>query len=330
MEQVRFGMIGCGDVTEVKSAPALKKIAGASLDMVMCRNPDRVKDYARRHGVPGYTTDYLELLKNPNLDVIYIATPPDSHAFYTIEAARHGKAVYVEKPMALTVKEAKSMREACAANNVPLFVAYYRRGQPKFLKAKEVLDNGLLGEIAGFQYLYACPKPTLDPSRAWLMDPKKAGGGLLYDIGSHMMNAICFLLGDPLSLQCFSAKEGRGDQHSAILRFDSGVQGTMELCFRAGVREDQLLILGSRGSMRLSIMSNDLITLEIDGKLSQLSFDPIPHVQQPYIQQIVNTLMTGKGLEATGAEGLLTQELIEAMDQGISWLKNDRKREQEG
>ena len=149
--------------------------------------------------------------------------------------------------MALTIKEAQAMRTS-ARRRVPLFVAYYRRGQPKFLKARELIRQGALGDVAGFQYLYACPRPALNPARAWLLDPEKAGGGLLYDIGSHMINAICFLLGDPVGMQCHTAKDEGGDRHSAILWFENAAQGTVSLCFRAGVREDRLVVLGSRAA----------------------------------------------------------------------------------
>ena len=131
MDRVRVGIIGCGKVTEMKSGPAFQKVPGSSLEMVMRRDEEKLISYAARHGVKRYTTDYRELLEDPGIDLVYVATPPDTHAFYTIEAAKRGKAVYVEKPMARTVKECRDMIKACGEAGTPLYVAYYRRGQPK-------------------------------------------------------------------------------------------------------------------------------------------------------------------------------------------------------
>lgn len=325
MDKVRFGIIGCGSVTEVKSGPAFQKVPGSSLEMVMRRDAAKLKDYAARHQVPRYSTDYLDLLRDPDINAIYVATPPDTHAFYTLEAARHGKAVYVEKPMARTVAECETMISACRSAGVPLFVAYYRRGQPKFLKAKELLENGALGRVRSFTYLFACPPPDVDPQRPWLLDKEKAGGGLLYDIGSHMIDTIRFLLGEPLEVLGRSAnlsgKHGTNDVSSALFRFASGVQGTLQLSFNAAEQTDRLWISGSEASMTLSIMSNEPIVLVRNGETRRIDFEPMQHVQQPYIEMVVGSLLGRETLDSSGKDALLTQELLETIDQSGVWGK---------
>ncbi len=325
MDRIRFGIIGCGSVTELKSGPAFQKAPGSSLEMVMRRDPDKLKSYALRHGVPRYSVDYLDLLRDPGIDAVYVATPPDTHAFYTMEAARHGKAVYVEKPMARTAAECRMMTEACREAGVPLYVAYYRRGQPKFLKAKELLDSGVIGQVRSFSYLYACPAPEPDPERPWLLTREKAGGGLLYDIGSHMLDIILFLLGEPLEVVGRSAnlgkKHGTDDVSSAMLRFVSGVQGTVQLSFNAGENIDRLWVSGSAGSLTLPVMSNDAIVLLRDGETSEIRFEPLRHVQQPFIEMVVRSLLGLERLDATGRGGLLTQEVMEAVDRGGTWTR---------
>ncbi|MHC1787602.1 MAG: Gfo/Idh/MocA family protein [Christensenellales bacterium] len=323
MDRVRFGIIGCGKVTEVKSGPAFQKAPGASLEMVMRRDPVKLKDYAMRHGVPRYSTDYLDLLRDPDIDAIYVATPPDTHAFYTIAAAEYGKAVYVEKPMARSVAECRVMIAACREAGVPLHVAYYRRGQPKFMKARELLASGALGELRSFAYRYACPPPVLDPDRAWLMDRGQAGGGLLYDIGSHMLDMILFLLGEPLELVGRSANLSRQydvpDTSSALLRFASGVQGAIQLSFAAAEGADELWISGSLGSLRLAIMSNEPLSLEKEGEVTRFPFPPLQHVQQPYIERVVRSLLGEEPLESSGRAALLTQEILETIDRSGVW-----------
>lgn len=127
---VRWGFVGCGDVTEVKSGPAFSRIPGSSVSVVMRRDAEKARDYAARHQVPRWTTDATEVIESDDVDAVYVATPPASHAAYALQAAAAGKPVYVEKPLALDRTEGEAMVRACEAAGVPLFVAYYRRALP--------------------------------------------------------------------------------------------------------------------------------------------------------------------------------------------------------
>ncbi len=290
----------------------------------MRRDREKLADYARRHGVAKFSTRYEDILEDPDIDAVYVATPPDSHAFYAMEAARHGKAVYVEKPMARTVREAEEMVRVCRDAGVPLFVAYYRRAQPRFLKARELIRGGALGEVRSFQYLYACPVPGEDPARPWLLSREKAGGGLRYDIGSHMIDSILFLLGESTEVIGRSGNLSRvwdtDDLGSALMRFVSGVQGTVQLSFCATESIDRLWISGSRGSLTLSIMGYEPLLFEHEGQTESIGFPHLEHVQQPLIQRVVNTLLGRDSLDATGASALQTQEILEAIDRSGSWV----------
>ena len=147
MDQVRWGIIGCGSVTEVKSGPALYKAEGSSLVAVMRRQGALAEAYARRHGVPCWYDDAQALIDDPSVNAVYVATPPSTHCEYTQRAAQAGKPVYVEKPMARTHAECQAMIAACREAGVPLFVAYYRRMLPRFRKIKALIDEGAIGEV---------------------------------------------------------------------------------------------------------------------------------------------------------------------------------------
>ena len=138
MEIIKWGIIGCGNVTEVKSGPAFQKAPNSALVAVMRRDAALAEDYAKRHNVPKWYSNAEDLINDPEVDAIYIATPPSSHKEYTILCAKARKPVYVEKPMALTFEECNEMINTCKEHNVPLFVAYYRRALPRFLKIKEI------------------------------------------------------------------------------------------------------------------------------------------------------------------------------------------------
>lgn len=321
---IRFGMIGAGSVAEVKSAPALQKTSGAELVAVMRRDEEKLRDYATRHGITCYSTNAQDILEDPDIDAVYIATPPGSHAQYTLAAAKQGKAVYVEKPMARTAAEARQMVDACREAGVPLFVAYYRRAQPRFLKAKELIDTGALGEVRSFTYLYACPVPKDDPNRPWLLTKEIAGGGLLFDIGSHMIDSIIFMLGQPVEVVGRAANLSRAretaDQSSAFMRFDYGVAGTLQFSFNVAQRTDRLHIMGTRGSLTMSIMGYDPLILTQDGVTQELPYLQPAHVQSYLITRVVNTLRGLDNLDSTGQSALQTQQILEAIDTSGSWV----------
>src|SRR4030095_5976990 len=147
MRTIRWGMIGCGDVTEVKSGPGFQKASHSSLVAVMRRHGELARDYAERHGVPRWYDNAAALINDLEVDAVYIATPPSSHKQYALMCAEAGKPVYVEKPMAVNFEECQAMISAFEVTQIPLFVAYYRRALQRFLKIKELVNSGVIGEV---------------------------------------------------------------------------------------------------------------------------------------------------------------------------------------
>ncbi len=198
MKTIRWGMIGAGDVTEVKSGPAFYKARNSALVAVMRRNGDLAKDYAERHNVPRWYDDANALINDPDVDAIYIATPPYVHQEYTLKAATAGKPVYVEKPMAMNHDECLTMIEACKAAGVGLWVAFYRRMLPRFRKIKELVDSGAIGEVRSVTTaMYRPPHPgeMNVNDLAWRVQPEYAGGGIFVDVGVHTLDFLDYLLG---------------------------------------------------------------------------------------------------------------------------------------
>jgi len=197
MDTIRWGIIGCGEVTETKSGPALQRADGSALVAVMRRDGELAANYARRHQVDRWYDNAEALINDPGVDAVYIATPPSSHKDYTLAVVAAGKPVYVEKPMALNHAECRAMIAACEKKNVPLFVAYYRRALPRFLKVKSLLDNGAIGQVR-FALVTFYRKPSdgdLNGVKNWRVDPRIAGGGYFYDLSSHSNEWLPYLLG---------------------------------------------------------------------------------------------------------------------------------------
>ena len=198
IKKVIWGIIGAGDVCEKKSAPAMNKIANSEIKAIMRRDAAKAEDYARRHNIEHWYTDVDELLSDPDINAIYIATPPESHADLVQKAARKGKAIYVEKPMARTYQECVEMIDVCQKANVPLFVAYYRRTLPSFLKVKELIENGAIGEVRLVNiemYKPLVPDIITHLENNWRVNPAISGGGYFHDLASHQFDFLDFLLG---------------------------------------------------------------------------------------------------------------------------------------
>ncbi|MFC6998906.1 Gfo/Idh/MocA family protein [Rufibacter roseus] len=302
MKTIRWGIIGCGDVTEVKSGPAFQKIDNSELVAVMRRSADKAQDYAQRHGVSKWYSNASDLIHDPEVDAVYIATPPDSHLEYTLQVASAGKPVYVEKPMALNYAQCQQMIEACQEASVPLFVAYYRRCLPSFLKVKELVDNGAIGEIrfVNIRLFHPVQSNLQQDQLPWRVQPDIAGGGLFYDLAPHQLDYLDFLLG-PISTASGQTANQAGlypaeDIVTAHFSFKSGVLGTGTWCFTVHPQQhtDVIEIVGSKGRITFPSFALEPVKLENEQGTQEFLLPPPPHVQQPFIQTIVEEL-TGQG-----------------------------------
>ncbi len=314
--KIRFGIIGCGDVTEVKSGPGFQKAANSALVAVMRRNGALAEDYARRHGVPRWYTDAQQLIDDPEVDAVYVATPPGSHMEYALKAAKAGKPVYVEKPMALNPSECEKMIAACREARVPLYVAYYRRALPRFLKVKELLESGAVGDVRLVTTLQYQPEPkTEDGVIPWRLQPEVSGGGLFYDLASHTLDLLDFLLGPIADVKGYASNRqgkfpGIEDTVTGTCRFESGVHGAGAWCFSAFGREDRNEITGSKGRLIFSTFGHEPIRLETDKGAESFPFDPPRHIQQPLIQTVVNDLLGLGVCPSTGESAARTNRVM--------------------
>jgi predicted dehydrogenase len=326
MEQVRWGIIGCGAVTEVKSGPALSKIASSQLVAVMRRDKDKAEDYALRHGVPKWYDDADELINDADVNAVYVATPPASHAEYTIRAARAGKPVYVEKPMALNFGQCQEMIDACEAAGVPLFVAYYRRRLPDFLKVGNLVESAAIGEPRFVSVeLYHAPRNGLNKDNLpWRVIPEIAGGGHFMDLGSHQLDFLDYVLGPIASVTGRAANQARlypaEDIVTADFAFESGVLGSGMWCFTVAkhCHTDQMQIVGSKGRITFSSFDIEPVRLETAEGVEEFTIPRPEHVQQPLLQTVVDELLGRGKCPSTGVTAARTSRVMDEI------LKNQR------
>lgn len=303
MESIKWGMIGCGDVTEKKSAPAFNKIDGASLHGVASRNKSRATAYAKRHLVPRVYDSAAELVRDQELSAVYVATPPSSHAEYAIMAMRSGKSVYVEKPMADDYQGCVEMNRVSAETGMPLFVAYYRRSMDYFLKVKELLQDDAVGKVLMVHSSLMVPPRPEDRDRQnlpWRVKPEISGGGYFYDMGCHELDILCSYFGPARSVEGRKANMGglypAEDTVSASLVFENGLLYTGVWCFVANqeAASDTIEIIGERGSIRFSCFQFTPIEWLSEAGKKEFSIGPSEHVQMPMIKSVVEELQ-GQG-----------------------------------
>jgi len=314
-DTIRWGIIGCGDVTEIKSGPGFQKAQGSRLVAVMRRRGELAKDYARRHGVPRWYDNAAALIADPEVDAVYIATPPETHLHYALQVAAAGKPVYVEKPMARNHTECAAMIGAFARAKLPLFVAYYRRALPRFLKARELIDTGRLGEITRVEYRQSTSPPS---ATAWRVDAAQSGGGLLLDVGSHTLDILDFLLGPLSDISGDAQNISRGSrvEDSVTMKFKTaaGAPGTGTWDFASTVTEDAMEITGAVGKLSLTTFGNDPLRLTTSRGEEQFNLPNPPHIAQPLIQTIVNDLLGRGQSPSTGDTAARTSK---AMDKAL-------------
>lgn len=324
MRTIRWGIIGCGNVTEIKSGPALQKADHSALVAVMRRNGDLARDYARRHGVPRWYDDAQALIDDPEVDAVYVATPPSSHREYALRAARAGKPVYVEKPMALNFAECREMIDVCREAGVPLFIAYYRRALQRFLAIKRLIDDGTIGDVRLVKVAFHQPLPPEDADPAtlsWRVTPDIAGGGRFVDLASHMLDFLDFALGPITDVYGFASNQAHfyaaEDIVTGSFMFASGVHGVGSWCFTAANHCDRTDIVGAKGTISYATFDYRPIMLTTRDGTTELPFDPPPHIQQSLIQTIVDELNGHGRCPSTGESAARSSWVMDEMLRGF-------------
>lgn len=295
---IRWGIIGCGDVCEVKSGPALQKCGDSEVVCVMRRDGDKAADFARRHGIPKWTTSAAEVIADPRVNAVYVATPVGTHLEHALRVAAAGKPCLVEKPMARSHAECARMVEAFDHTGAKLFVAYYRRSLPWFTHVKQILDSEKLGPITSVSLQFTSPSQRETASRdPWRLSAEQAGGGLFMDLASHTLDLLDFLLGPVDTVHGLAANRASAtaveDNVAMCFRFKTGVMGTASWDFAAARNVDVIQIHGTAGRLTCSTFGRRVL-VEVGDQQETIEPAAPAHVHQPLAKTIVDELL-GRG-----------------------------------
>jgi len=321
MNNINWGIIGCGDVAEIKSGPAFQRVEHSNLVSVMRRNADKAEDFAKRHKVPHWTNSAEDIVANKEINAVYIATPPSTHLEYALQALKANKHVYLEKPMALDAKQAQQIVEAVHNGTGKLSVAHYRRKLPAFLKVQELLHQHKIGTVTHADIQIIQAKKSLfvaEVEENWRVDPAISGGGYFYDLAPHQIDLMVHYFG-PIQQTCgFSHTSNRSSKVeevvNGIISFRNGIQFRGLWNFNAaGINEkDQCVIYGTKGKIEFSFFGST-VALTTDDHHEVFSFTNPSHVQEPMIQHVVDYFL-GKGENPCPAEdGMLVMKTLEKL-----------------
>lgn len=299
-KSISWGFIGCGEVTEKKSGPAFSAVEGSHVEAVMSRNEAKARLYAERHHIRKWYTDAQELIDDPDVNAIYIATPPSSHATFAIMAMRAGKPVYVEKPLAASYDDCVRINRISAQTGVPCYVAYYRRYLPYFQRVKDIIRSGSIGNVTHVQVRFSVPPRELDynskEERPWRLQPDISGGGYFYDLAPHQLDLLQDIFGIIVKAHGYPANRAHlyeaEDTISACFRFADGLVGSGSWCFvgHKSAREDCIEVVGEQGLLSFSVYSYDPIRLVTSEGEQLIEVENPPYVQLPIIRSVIEDL----------------------------------------
>lgn len=318
-QAIHWGIIGCGNVTEIKSGPAFNKVPDSSLVAAMRRDAEKARDYAQRHQVSKWYDDAGKLINDPNVNAVYIATPPKYHEEYTIAALNAGKPVYVEKPMSVDVAACNRMQLAAKKTGVKLCVAHYRRALPMFLKVKELLAREIIGSVRTVSIKLMQPDQSVMVAKTdknWRVDPAIAGAGLFFDLAPHQLDLVFYFFGKVQ--QAF----GLATNQAGLYKAEDVVAGVMQMqnnilfnglwCFSVaeGLEQDIFEINGSKGRISFPVFGHE-ITIETGTETEKIAFQPPAHIQQPMIEKVVQYFLGRADNPCSAADAILSMTVME-------------------
>ncbi|MFV8326687.1 Gfo/Idh/MocA family protein [Flavobacterium sp. ZS1P14] len=320
---IHWGIIGCGDVTEIKSGPAYQKTKGFELSAVMRRDALKSADYAKRHRIKKYYSDADSMINDPEIDAIYIATPPDSHKFYALKVAQAGKPCCIEKPMAPTYEDSLTIYNAFKEKDIPLFVAYYRRSLPRFNEVKKWLDANEIGTVRSISWNLNKGASDIDLSGNynWRTDAAVAQSGYFDDLASHGLDLFVHLLGAIKDVSGFSVNQQQlysaNDAIAACWIHESGITGTGSWNFGSGIEEDHVQIVGTKGKIEFAVFDEKPIRMTTKQSQIELVIKHPENVQLYHVENMREHLSGNREHPSTGQSGLHTSWIMDRIIRNI-------------
>ena len=305
---MRWGLIGAGDIVRKRVGEALRNGRGCELVAVSRANADRVEAFAREVGARRWHADWRDLVRDEEIDAVYVATPVHLHAEQTIAAAEAGKHVLCEKPMAMNVAECDRMIAACRDARVRLGIAYYRHFYPAVIRIRQLIASGAIGQAVFAQMIASEPfDPRPGAPRYWLVQPSRSGGGPMADFGCHRLEVLMQLLGPVARVRSVVATVALDreveDTAAVLLQFERGACAMVAVTNAAAERQDTLDVFGTGGSIRVASLNAGDLVVRIGAQDRVESHPPAANVHVPLVDEFVDAVRSGRDPAVDGRAG---------------------------
>jgi predicted dehydrogenase len=316
MRKVGWGLIGCGDIARRRVAPALRDLENCELTAVSRADAARAEGFAGEFGARRWHADWRELVADPEVEAVYVATPVHLHAEQAVAAAEAGKHVLCEKPMALSAAECARMNAAAEASGVRLGVAYYRRFYPVVERVKEILLSGEIGgAVVAQMNAFERFEPGPEHPRRWLLDRRLSGGGPMFDFGCHRVEVLLNLFGRVSEVKGLTGnvifEREVEDTACALIRFERGTQAVLSVTHAAREPQDTLEVFGSEGSVRADVLNEGRLRVRTSAGERVESHPPHPNLHQPLIEDFARSVVEGRPPAVDGRTGQRVSEILE-------------------
>lgn len=317
MNNLRWGVIGCGDVVRKRVAQAIIDAPQSELVAACRRNSDRLSEFCRQFNVAESYTQAADLIASDRVDAVYIATPVKDHLPQTVLAAKAGKHVLVEKPMAMTTQECDTMINICRESQVRLGVAYYRRYYPLVARIEQLLAEGAIGTPLAIAAVTSTPFAIAPGDEGyWRVIVEHGGGGALMDIGSHRINLFTHLFGPIREVRglcrTIAAEYDVEDSAVVLFEFENDCVGTLQCHFGSAVDPDEFVITGTAGRLRAAPLNGNSLEIETAGDRVVERHNPPENLCGPLVADFTQAVLQGREPRVSGVEGRVTNAVIEA------------------
>ena len=317
---VGWGIIGIGNIADRVTAPAMAQAKNNRLVAAMRRDLSRARELAEKHGASKAYGSVEEVLRDDEVDAVYVATPVHAHASQTIQAAEHGKHVLCEKPMAMNPEECERMVEACEANGVKLMVCYYMRFNRRHQKIKELIAAGEIGQVTAARVSLSGLSPV--NTQSWRQRPELSGGGNLVDTGSHCVDLLRYLVGEVTQVSALVNTLAFGyavdDTATLLLNLDNGAHAVVSSHGSTLIPDEQesssLAIYGTGGTILSSPLHDKFSrgTLKVMNGTQQAEYHFEQSTHVPMLEAFAASVERDDPVPVTGQDGVMVSRIIAA------------------
>ncbi len=317
-----WGLIGTGRIANDRILPGINAFAGNKLMAVVSRDQARADAFAKKFGAQHAYTNYADMLRNSAVTVVAIETPSAQHAEQAVAAARAGKHVFCDKPMATNVDDAERVVKECEQAGVKLGVNFHNRFIPCFIETKRIIDSGEIGEVLLIQ-LEASPGARPESTSAtWRVDPAMAGLGTTMSIGVHVYDILRYMLSSEIVQVSafFDTPRGVMEQTNlSTFRFANGVMAQLNVNEKAPQPYNDFVIYGTKGritgrGLTRSRLSGEL-QVKIGGGETRRTEFPAINADAMSVAAFSQALLDGRAPSPSGIDGLRSVQLTDAMAQ---------------